>query len=138
MFPMKYFLRIVYYVTLIEAEQNQKQLLNLNSLFFLNEVQEFNKLEKKFIEISPQLFSGEYNEEGDMIISKEVTEKYLNLRKQNLELSIRISEKKIQLTKWHLMNVDIGIEDNNIQVTLMELENINNILQQIQTGGGQT
>ena len=73
-----------------------------------------------------------------MIISKEATEKYLNLRKQNLELSIRISEKKIQLTKWHLMNVDIGIEDNNIQVTLMELENINNILQQIQTGGGQT
>ena len=137
MFPMKYFLRIVYYVTLIEAEQNQKQLLNLNSLFFLNEVQEFNKLEKKFIEIFPQLFSGEYNEEGDMIISKKVTEKYLKLRKQNLELSIRISEKKIQLTKWHLMNVDIGIEDNNIQVTLMELENINNILQQIQTGGGQ-
>ncbi len=138
MFPIKYFLKIVYYVTLIEAEQNQKQLLNLNSLFFfLNEEQEFNKLEKKFIEMSPQLFSGEYNEEGDMIIPKQIVNEYLNFRKQNLELSIRISEKKIQLTKWHLMKADIGIEDNNIQVTLMELENINNILQQIQTGGGQ-
>lgn len=124
MFPMKYFLKIVYYVTLIQAEQTQKQLLNLNSLFFLNEVREFNELEREFIKMSPQLFSGEYNEEGDMIIPKEVTEKYLNFRKQNLELSIRISEKKIQLTKWHLMNADIGIEDNNIQITLMELENI--------------
>lgn len=131
MFPMKYFLRIVYYVTLIQAEQTQKQLLNNIILGLESEtialkdiIINFNKLEKEL----PQI-------DEDLSFSDPKVYKYLQLQKNFLETEINMRKKMILLSSVGLRKDNI--EDcQNIIVNRTEiLKETNQMIKIIQLGG---
>ena len=131
MFPMKYFLRIVYYVTLIQAEQTQKQLLNNIILGLESEtialkdiIINFNKLEKEL----PQI-------DEDLSFSDPKVYKYLQLQKNFLETEINMRKKMILLSSVGLRKDNI--EDcQNIIVNRAEiLKETNLMIKIIQLGG---
>ena len=131
MFPMKYFLRIIYYVTLIQAEQTQKQLLNNIILGLESEtialkdiIINFNKLEKEL----PQ-------EDVDLSFSDPKVYKYLQLQKNFLETEINMRKKMILLSSVGLRKDNI--EDcKNIIVNRTEiLKETNQMIKIIQLGG---
>ena len=131
MFPMKYFLKIVYYVTLIQAEQTQKQLLNNIILGLESEtialkdiIINFNKLEKEL----PQI-------DEDLSFSDPKVYKYLQLQKNFLETEINMRKKMILLSSVGLRKDNI--EDcQNIIVNRTEiLKETNQMIKIIQLGG---
>ena len=131
MFPMKYFLKIVYYVTLIQAEQTQKQLLNNIILGLESEtialkdiIINFNKLEKEL----PQI-------DEDLSFSDPKVYKYLQLQKNFLETETNMRKKMILLSSVGLRKDNI--EDcQNIIVNRTEiLKETNQMIKIIQLGG---
>ena len=131
MFPMKYFLKIVYYVTLIQAEQTQKQLLNNIILGLESEtialkdiIINFNKLEKEL----PQM-------DENLSFSDPKVYKYLQLQKNFLETEINMRKKMILLSSVGLRKDNI--EDcQNIIVNRTEiLKETNQMIKIIQLGG---
>ena len=131
MFPMKYFLKIVYYITLIQAEQTQKQLLNNIILGLESEtialkdiMINFNKLEKEL----PQM-------DENLSFSDPKVYKYLQLQKNFLETEINMRKKMILLSSVGLRKDNI--EDcQNIIVNRAEiLKETNLMIKIIQLGG---